>query len=236
MAPTWQDARPLTDLQAAYVDHLLTVETDRLAREVLITLKRNGIPPRSEWNDFMAQYALSGWDAESDAAAWATLATIANSDWDETFAYADVDHVEAVAQDLGDNAIEGLIVIDAKTGDTLFDRTGVVRDDGSQYVGMQDTKADALLAAVKFGLRLQQLLQTETRLVSEHYPSFGDNRRLGLPPRRLQALLVCPLRRVANGHTMRLAHPVVRPPIPECISTSHDSQTPLDIRVTGALA
>ena len=54
-----------------------------MAREVLITLKRDGLPPRSEWPDFMAQYALRSWDATSDALAWATLAIIAQSDWDE---------------------------------------------------------------------------------------------------------------------------------------------------------
>ena len=150
----WRDTTPLTYLQAEHVDHLLTEETDPLAREVLIALKRDGLPPRSEWNDFMAQYALFSWDAESDAQAWATLALIAESDWDETTAYADEDHVEVVAQDLGDNAIEGLVVIDAETRDTLFDRTGVVRGDGSQYVGMQDTEADALRAEALSGRKL----------------------------------------------------------------------------------
>ena len=83
-APASYVSTPLTPGQAQQVDYLLTEETDSLAREVLITLKRDGIPPRSEWNDFMAQYALFGWDSESDAQAWATLAIIAESDWDET--------------------------------------------------------------------------------------------------------------------------------------------------------
>ena len=133
------------------MDNLLSIETDNLAREVLITLKREGLPPKSHWHDMMAPYALMGWDAASDAIAWATLAKIANSEWDKTFAYADDENIETVAQDVGDNAIEGLVVIDAKTGDTLFDRTGVVRADGSQYVGMQDTEADALLAEALSG-------------------------------------------------------------------------------------
>ncbi len=64
-----------------HVDHLLSVETDSLAREVLITLKRDGLPPKNQWRDFMEQYALSGWDAASDAVAWATLATIAQ--WED---------------------------------------------------------------------------------------------------------------------------------------------------------
>ena len=135
---------PLTPRQAQHVDHLLTVETNSLAREVLITLKRDGLPPRSQWTDFMGQYALWSWDPISDAQALATLATIAQSDWDEVFAYADEDYVETVAQDQGDDRIEGLVIIDARTGDTLLDRTGVVRADGSQYVGLQDYEVEAL--------------------------------------------------------------------------------------------
>ena len=98
----------------------------------------------SEWNDFMAQYALFGWDSESDAQAWATLAIIAESDWDETTAYADEDHVEAVAQDRANDWIEGLTIIHAGTGDILLDVTGVERADGSQYVGLQDYEVEAL--------------------------------------------------------------------------------------------
>ena len=67
----------------------LSVETDTLAREVLITLKRDGLPPRSQWNEFMAPYALFSWAAASDALAWATLAIIAQSDWDEWLGHAD---------------------------------------------------------------------------------------------------------------------------------------------------
>ena len=110
---TWHDTTPLTHLQAEQVDYLLTEETDSLAREVLIALKRDGIPPRREWNNFMAQYALFSWDSESDAQAWVTLATIANSDWDETTAYADENHVEAVAQDRANDWIEGITIIHA---------------------------------------------------------------------------------------------------------------------------
>ena len=131
---------PLTAGQAQHVDHLLTVETNSLAREVLITLKRDGLPPKSQWNEFMGQYALWSWDPISDAQALATLATIAESDWDEVFAYADEDYVETVAQDLGDDWIEGLVIIHAVTGDILLDITGVVTEDGSQYVGVQDTE------------------------------------------------------------------------------------------------
>ena len=147
----WRENTPLTPGQQMHVDNLLSIETDSLAREVLITLKREGLPPNDRWRDFLEQYALTGWYAASDAIAWATLAKIANSEWDKTFAYADEDHVETVAQDLGDNAIEGVVVIDAKTGDTLLHLPGVVRADGSQYVGMQDTEADALLAEALSG-------------------------------------------------------------------------------------
>ena len=147
----WHENTPLTPGQEMHVDNLLSIETDNLAREVLITLKREGLPPNDQWREFLEQYALTGWYAASDAIAWATLAKIANSDWDETLAYADEGYVETAAQDLGDNAIEGLVVIDAKTGDTLFDRTGVVRADGSQYVGMQDTEAEALLVEALSG-------------------------------------------------------------------------------------
>ncbi len=85
----WQANTPLTPGQAMHVDHLLHVETDHLAREVLITLKREGVPPNSHWRDFLEQYALSGWYAASDAVAWGTLAKVANSDWDETLAHTD---------------------------------------------------------------------------------------------------------------------------------------------------
>ena len=127
-----------------HVDHLLSVETDHLAREVLFTIKRDGLPARSEWNDFMSHYVLWSWDYTSDALAWATLAAIANSDWDETIAQADWSLVETVAQDLGNNAREGLVIIHAKTGDILLEVPGVVLEDGSQYVGLQDTEAQAL--------------------------------------------------------------------------------------------
>ena len=115
-----------------------------MAREVLITIKRDGMPPRSEWNDFMAQYALWSWDGTSDAQAWATLAIIAQSDWDETFAHADADYVETVAQDLANDWIEGLVILDAGSGNVVLSKTGVQGPDGQQYVGLQDTEVEAL--------------------------------------------------------------------------------------------
>ena len=110
----WRENTPRTPGQQMHVDNLLSIETDNLAREVLITLKREGLPPNDQWREFLEQYALTGWYAASDAIAWATLAKIANSDWDETLAYADEGYVETAAQDLGDNAIEGLVIIDAE--------------------------------------------------------------------------------------------------------------------------
>ncbi len=95
----WHDNIPLTPGQEQHVNHLLHVETDILAREVLITVKREGMPPRSQWRHFMTQYALWSWYAESDALAWATLAKIEYSDWDEMLGFADEEHVETVAQD-----------------------------------------------------------------------------------------------------------------------------------------
>ncbi len=101
----WQEHTPLSPGQEQRVNHLLHVETDILAREVLITVKREGMPPRSQWSHFMTQYALWSWYAESDALAWATLAKIEYSDWDEMLGFADEEAVETVAQDLGNDRI-----------------------------------------------------------------------------------------------------------------------------------
>ena len=51
----------------------MSVETDTLAREVLIGIKRDGIPPKAFVNDFMAQYAEWGWDELSSARALQVL-------------------------------------------------------------------------------------------------------------------------------------------------------------------
>ncbi|MCY3831997.1 MAG: hypothetical protein OXG85_03200 [Chloroflexi bacterium] len=89
---------PLTQGQAMHIDHLLSTETDTLAREALITLKRDGLPPKSQWREFLTQYALSGWYAGSDAIAWATLAASAKSDWDERLGHADSQLADAEKQ------------------------------------------------------------------------------------------------------------------------------------------
>ena len=140
----WHDNIPLTPGQEQHVNHLLHVETDILAREVLITVKREGMPPRSQWSQFMTQYALWSWYAESDALAWATLAKIEYSDWDEMLGFADEEVVETAAQDLGNNTREGLVIIDADSGETLLERIGVVGEDGGQHVGLQDAEVEAL--------------------------------------------------------------------------------------------
>ena len=80
---------PLTPGQAMDVDYLLSFVTDTLAREVLITLKRDGIPPRSQRNDFMSQYAEWGWDETSDALALEMIDIVEQSEMDEQLAHAD---------------------------------------------------------------------------------------------------------------------------------------------------
>ena len=60
---------------------MLTLETNSLAREALITLKEDGLPPKSQWNDFMGQFALFGEDETSNVLAVNMLALIAYSDW-----------------------------------------------------------------------------------------------------------------------------------------------------------
>ena len=93
-------------------------------------------------------------------------------------AYADEDHVEAVAQDLGQmTAIEGLTMSSTPGQATLLldrDRCGE-RADGSQYVGLQDyrgggaegggpvrTRTD--LRAQSYGRKSAPLMKTWTVL------------------------------------------------------------------------
>ena len=143
-ADDWYGSTPLTPGQEMHVNHLLSVETDTLAREVLIGLQREGMPSKAYAADFMAQFAEWTWDDLSDAVAMHTLEAVRNSDWDELLEHSDSESVEAVAQDQGDDTIEGLVIIDARTGEILLDRTGVARADGSQFVGLQDYEVEAL--------------------------------------------------------------------------------------------
>ena len=140
----WQGSIPLTPGQAMRVEHLLNVETDTLARDVLIGLQREGMPSKASVAAFMGQFAEWTWDDLSSALAMRVLEDVRNSDWDELLGYSDSDFVETAAQDLGNNTREGLIIFDAKTKDILLELTGVLREDGSQFVGMQDTEVEAL--------------------------------------------------------------------------------------------
>ena len=142
-SPDWPGGVPLSQGQSLHVDHLLSIEDDTMVREMLIGIKRDGIPPAAFVNDYLSQFAEWGWDDLSSARTLQVLETVRNSDWDDLLAQADRELIETTAQDLADNTIEGLIVIDAKTGETLLNRTGVLGAGGSQYVGLQDHEVDA---------------------------------------------------------------------------------------------
>ena len=143
-APDWPGSTPLSQGQSLHVDHLLSTETDTLAREVLIGIRREGIPPEALLYDFMSQYAEWGWDDLSSAWAVQVLNMIRQSDWDEVFAHADSTPVETIAQDLGNNTREGLVIIDAGSGNVVLNKTGVRGPGGQQYVGLQDYEVEAL--------------------------------------------------------------------------------------------
>ncbi len=115
-----------------------------MAREVLIGIKREGIPPKAFVYDFMAQYAEWGWDDLSSARALQVLEIVRNSDWDERLQQADSLTVETVAQDQANDWIEGLVIIDAGSGNVVLNKTGVVGAGGQQYVGLQDYDVEAL--------------------------------------------------------------------------------------------
>ena len=143
-APDWPGSTPLSQGQSLHVDHLLSTETDTLAREVLIGIRREGIPPEALLYDFMSQYAEWGWDDLSSAWAVQVLNMIRQSDWDKVFAHADSTPVETIAQDLGNNTREGLVIIDAGSGNVVLNKTGVRGPGGQQYVGLQDYEVEAL--------------------------------------------------------------------------------------------
>ena len=103
----------------------MSVETDTLAREALIGIRREGIRSDAYVSDFISQYAEWGWDDLSSARALQALYAVRNSDLDAWLEQADSAAVERVAQDLADNTVEGLTVIDAKTGRVLLNRTGI---------------------------------------------------------------------------------------------------------------
>ena len=109
-APDWPGSTPLSQGQSWHVDHLLSIEDDTMVREMLIGIKRDGIPPKAYLNDYLSQYAEWGWDDLSSALALQVLDIVRNSDWDEQLEWADSPQVETVAQDLADNTIEVLTV------------------------------------------------------------------------------------------------------------------------------
>ncbi len=90
---------PLTAGQEIHVDHLLSVETDTLARGVLIRMKWEGLPSETYMGHFLSQFAEWGWDDESDVLAVGVLNTVRDSDWDERLAGADLPPVEMVVQE-----------------------------------------------------------------------------------------------------------------------------------------
>ena len=143
VAPDWPGSIPLSQGQSLHADHLLSIEDDTMVREMLIGIRRDGIPPAAFVYDYLSQYAEWGWDDLSSALAVQVLEIVRNSDWDEQLEWADSPQVETVAQDLADNTIEVLTVLDAKTGQTLLNRPGVLGVDGSQYVGLQDYEVEA---------------------------------------------------------------------------------------------
>ncbi|MCY4071249.1 MAG: hypothetical protein OXG60_08110 [Chloroflexi bacterium] len=129
--------------QRQHIDYLLSTVDDDLAWVALVVVKEYGLPSKEQYAEYMSQFAGSGLDDESDQLALSLLDQVRHSDWDDFLAQADSAPVEARAQDLADNTIEGLTVIEAKTGRTLLNRTGVLGADGQQYVGLQDYEVEA---------------------------------------------------------------------------------------------
>ena len=135
--PDWPASRPLTDGQKHHVDHLLSIEDDTLARDMLIGIRRDGMPSPKYLNDYLAQFAEWGWDEISDERTLELLNTIRQSNWDAWLGQADSAPVETAAQDLANNTIESLQVIDAATGQVLLSRVGVLGAGDGQSVGLQ---------------------------------------------------------------------------------------------------
>ena len=135
--PDWPGGRPLTQGQKLHVDHLLSLEDDTLVRDMLIGIRRDGMPSKKYLNDYLAQFAQWGWDEISDERTMERLDIIRQSDWDKLLDQADAPPIEAAAQDLANDRIESVQVIDASTGQVLLNRMGVRGAAGEQYVGLQ---------------------------------------------------------------------------------------------------
>ena len=129
--------------QRQHIDYLLSIVDDDLAWVALVVVKEYGLPSKEQIAEYMAQFAESGLDDKSDRRALELLDEVRHSDWDKRLAQADSAPVETTAQDLADNTIEGLTVIEAKTGRTLLNRPGVLGAGGQQYVGLQDYEVEA---------------------------------------------------------------------------------------------
>ena len=143
-SPDWPGGVPLSQGQNLHADHFLSIEDDTMVREMLIGIKRDGIPPKAFVNDYLSQYAEWGWDDLSSARTLQVLEIIRNSDWDEWLERADSGSVETVAQDQANDWIEGLVIIDAGSRKVVLNKTGVLGPGGQQYVGLQDYEVEAL--------------------------------------------------------------------------------------------
>ena len=135
--PDWP-TKPLTEGQKLHVAHLLSMEDDTLVRDMLIGIRRDGMPSKKYLNDYLAQFAEWGWDEISDERTLERLDTIRQSDWDAWLEQADAPSVETIAQDMANDTIESLQVIDANTGQVLLNRMGVLGAGGQQSVGLQE--------------------------------------------------------------------------------------------------
>ena len=99
-APEWPGSRPLTVGQEMHVDHLLSTETNILVREVLIGIKREGMPSEGYVIDFISQFAEWTWDDLSGARALQMLENVRNSDRDAQLAQLESPQGGSVAQDM----------------------------------------------------------------------------------------------------------------------------------------
>jgi len=96
--------RPLSEGQKLHVDHLLSIEDDTMVRNMLIGIRRDGIPPQKYLNDYLSRFAEWGWDETSDERTLELLDTVRQSDWDKWLGQADAQPIESVAQDLANDA------------------------------------------------------------------------------------------------------------------------------------
>ena len=107
-----EEATPLTGYTAVsegqrqHIDYLLSTVDNDLAWVALVVVKEYGLPSKEQYAEYMAQFAGSGLDDESDRLAIELLDEVRRSDWDDFLAQADSAPVETTAQDLADNTRE----------------------------------------------------------------------------------------------------------------------------------